>query len=206
MMECREVKKRLADLLAGTPGGEGVGAVEQHLAQCPDCRAELAALRAGEQALAQSVGLLAPTGRYLTRRRLRRLRAAARPSGDRPKILTLQRLVGSAAAAATLVSCIFIYQRLTPAPVIQDARGVQFGAQYESRPGPVMIGLVSAPRAPRVDLVQVVSGYMGYGGPVGTTLSETSSRRSDVMFANSPGMRVPVSNRLYDAEEGAYWW
>ena len=112
-MECQDARDRFVDLLAGELSADDVQAVEEHLAACADCRAQMATLRAGAQALTLSVGLLAPAGRHLTKQRLRRLRTALHPQSDRSRILALQRVVASAAAAAIIVSAIFIYQDLS---------------------------------------------------------------------------------------------
>lgn len=211
-MECRDARDRFVDLLAGGLSEDDLQAVDEHLAACAECRAEIETLRAGEQALAPSVGLLAPAGRHLTKQRLRRLRTALHPHSDRSKILALQRVVASAAAAAILVSAIFIYQGVSAHLKRDDAapadpgRPVAVGpgaARGERDPGPVMVGLASAPQ---VERLQMVSGYVGQEAPRSGARSEAGPQRADLVFAGSPGVRVPVSNRLYDAEEGAFWW
>jgi len=102
-MNCRRAAKLLSPFIDHELAAERRAALESHLAQCPACRARLAALRAGDQLLGQAQ---APAGApwtaadILARRAARpwpsgpwrALAALLRPLAPRPKTAILDEL------------------------------------------------------------------------------------------------------------------
>lgn len=61
MSGCEDIRARFPDLLGGAAPSEEGGAVEEHLARCPDCSRELRALEAAWRTLPPGLELRAPT-------------------------------------------------------------------------------------------------------------------------------------------------
>jgi len=202
-MDCVRLRDTLVDLLGEQESTAFPEAVREHLESCAACRAQLDALRRAEAALRGSVAELAPADGYLTPARLQRLRRGIAAS-RRPKVITLRRVAGLAAAAAIVLSLGFLYLYAYRPPDDQQPgsrqRFVQVpgGGRAEGTPT-VLVGLRSSAPEQRPSLVTShaygLRGEMPGGG-----------REGELLRANSRGVRVPVHNVLYDPEEVANWW
>ena len=202
-MKCHNVRESLLDLLEGTIGPEQQLSIDGHVARCEACRAELRMVKRGREALVASLEELVPPGKYLTQQRLDRLLGAFGERTRRSRIVTLRRLVAAAAAAAILVSCLFIYQsvRFSLAGKEQPRVAERPAAATAPSGWASMVALTSSPdeRHPKI-----VFRYMKAGGGSGAPAAFV--RPADMMRATSPGVRVPAQNALYDYEEAGYWW
>jgi len=205
-MKCEELNARLLDYLEGELPAQDRAAAQDHLAECPACRAELDRLRAGADALRAAADELAPRQPYLTPERLQRL-MAAREEQRRPiRLITLRRLVAAAAAAAIIAAAPFLiddYRRLTsPAeetPTLAQAPspGMALAAAELRRPTILaamshdapMSMLRSVPPGPEMPAALAALGQQGRWA-----------------VADTPGLRVPVENVLYDPDESSHWW
>jgi anti-sigma factor RsiW len=207
-MDCEAVKSQLVDVLEESAPSKELVALEEHLASCQSCRAELLMLRQGREVLVACLDKLAPAEERLTEERLQGLLRIAESMRERPRIITLRHFVGAAAAAAILVSAYFLYQDIrAPANSGQPsvASQPQAGFAFPSRPGTVRVVLTRGPGATNPDVV------MGY---VMTAAERREPMPAEVfpfdyigvVRSSSPGVHVPVQHALYDAEEAGYWW
>ncbi len=157
-MECEEFGRALVDLLDQTAPAQQRTRLEEHMARCSRCRADLELLSRGHDALEASLDCLAPSRQYLSRQRLGRLLEALEARSRRPRIITLQRFIGAAAAAVILVSCFFIYQDVR-SMLGKEAQGrVAPGDLARSVPGApvaVRVMVTSPPHDRRLDVVLV---------------------------------------------------
>ncbi len=197
-MNCEELHPRLLDFVDGDMPPQQKAAVRDHLAECPACRAEVDQLRAGHRAVRAAVGQLAPRQRYLTAERLEMLTAARRRHRRPVRLMTFRRLVAAAAVAAIVATAPFLvgdFRRiLAPpeqAPQVQAAQATMpqwqgraiLAAAGRETPMSVMRSLPVAAEAPYVPAPQV-----------------------SLATSDTPGLRVPVENVLYDPEESSHWW
>ncbi len=207
-MECDAARERLVDLLDEKGDPELRRVLEEHVAGCPTCRAELQLLKQAQAALLGSVEELAPARTYLSPARLRRLhRALAIRSYPFPSFRVL---VASASIAAILVAGFFIYQSaaalLKPSVPPRQGSPPLFGqAGSETGFQPVHIGLASSPQQ---DGLHIVVGYaQPVDGPRGAwSQRQDATQQGRLLLTSSPGVDVPVENVLYDSEQAGYWW
>jgi len=207
-MNCHEARARLLDYLDGELPPQERGAVQAHLNRCAACRTELGQVSAGADALRATVERLAPRRRYLSPARRGAL-MAARQERRRPiKLITMRRLVAAAAAAAIIAAAPFIisdYGRLV------KPRGEALPTMAQA-PAPERIRSVPAqPRRP------VILAAMSHDAPMSVLHSvppapepagpaESTDQRVRWAVADTPGLRVPVENVLYDPDESSHWW
>lgn len=209
-MECHAARQRLIDLLEAGADSEEGRALAEHVGNCPRCRAELEALKRGQEALVQSLEELAPARAYLTHARMRRLHKALAERTPSRLIPSLRVLVACASVAAIIVSGVFIYQSaasLLRPPAVPQPRGTPVYAKggVETAFPPVQIGLAASPQQERLHIVQ------GYAQLEDTereawSTPDAATPRAHLVLTSSPGVDVPVENILYDSEQAAYWW
>jgi len=204
-MECEQVAEELIHLADGTAGAALRRALKEHLAQCADCRAELALLRAGHDALRSTAGRLAPEARYLTRSRLKRLHRAlaAQQEGYRRRVL--RPLLACASIAAIVVSAFFLYHDMV---AFRDRRQQEPGAGPGRNVTRVRrwraqrVGLASVPQE---QPLRVVVARMSME-PQGVSVAPLPKAPTGLVLTNTPGVRVPVDHVFYDAEQTGFWW
>jgi len=203
-MECKNTKHRLLDLLEATPEASEEQRLKDHVASCPTCRTELDVLSKGHRALLQAADRLAPHRPYLTQQTLSRLLAGVKPERRWPRIITIERVLVAAAAAAILVSAVSIARSLRARGEPAPTRGTdQAAAIYAPGPRPVQIALKLPPDQQRFDVVmrrvaaESPPAGMGWGA---------ETWQAGVIRTSSPGVCVPVRNAFYDFEEAGYWW
>lgn len=202
-MECREVSESLLALVEGTIGSEQQALVEQHVAACPGCRAELAMLRRGHRGLLTSLEELAPSDRHLTAERLGRLLGAYAERAGRTRIITLRRFVVAAAAAAILVSGFFIYHDVRSIAAARNRMPVaDESTAVPARPN--WAGIVALTSPPEDRYPNVVFGYMKASAV--DAVPALPSYPANLVRASSSHVRVPARNAFYDGEEAASWW
>jgi len=203
-MNCNEARNRLLEVADGLLPEAVRPSVEEHMAGCAACRAELEELRRASGALRQAACELAPQGAYLTPERLGRLMAAHEQlaAAQEPrifKLLTYRRFVAAAAAAAIIVS------------VGAIAVNLLLMRQPAEKEGPVADSL------PAPSYVPVVWAATGQGEPVSVIRSipvsaetwsswEEPARGPHLLRTDSPGIRIPVDHAFYDPEESSRWW
>ncbi len=189
---------RLLDFVDGEMSPQDKAAVRAHLADCPTCRAEVDELRAGARAVRSAVEQLAPGQRYLTAERLERLTAAHRRPRRPVRLLTLHRLVAAAAVAVIVACAPFLvgdFQRILSPPEQQPE------GRMAQPPLPEWHGraiLASAGREAPMSVMQSL--------PVAAEASYVPDPRAGLATSDTPGVRVPVENALYDPEESSHWW
>lgn len=205
-MQCTEARKNLLELLDEKLDAELRAAVEDHLAACPECAAEFRSLQEGHNALCEVIPRMAPPKRHLTRERLQILERNIQQ--DR-KILTIRRFVGAAAAAAILVAVLFLYQdvrRWLKTPQPSPSRGQNMAAEGARRPPgsvPVRMQIGSSGGGQKRNIVRVMAPAEENLRAAGSPNTRSQTR---ILRTNSPGVRVPVQNTLYDPEQDGYWW
>jgi predicted anti-sigma-YlaC factor YlaD len=202
-MQCTQARKKLLELLDEKLDAEMRAAVEEHLGACPKCAEEYQSLQEGHNALCEVIPFLAPPECYLTSERLQTLE---RNIQRNRKILTLPRFVGAAAAAAILVAVLFLYQdvlRWMESPKPSPSRGQNLAVDSGRRPGsvPVRMQIGSSGQKPNVVRVMIPPEK-----ELRATGSPSTRSRTRILRTNSPGVRVPVENTLYDPEQDGYWW
>jgi anti-sigma factor RsiW len=177
---------------------EELHALEEHLGRCEACRAEFEELRTASCALRDAVGKLAPPVSYLTPDRRRRLMAAYAEGPKLFRLVTYQRFVAVAAAAAIVISAGFI--------------SLNLGRMWRHRQieSPVAVPSLVSPYVP------VMLTAAGQGEPVNVVrsipVSTESWRLADepvgarVVRTDSAGVRIPVDHAFYDPEESSRWW
>jgi anti-sigma factor RsiW len=197
-MNCSELHSRLLELAEGDLPLADAAAARAHLDECAACRAEVEELQAGAQALRAAVDVLAPRRRYLTAERLQRLTAAHATHHKPFKIITLHRLVAAAAVAAIIGAAPLLigdFRQFLKPP--QEAPAVAEAPVIEWR-GPVI--LAASGRENPMSL-------MRSGTPASASLAAPSpNQRVGLAVSDTPGLRVPVENVLYDPDESSHWW
>lgn len=106
MLSCEEALEQMSQALDGPLTGEEQGELEAHLASCPACRADWAALRELHQAMGELGETPAPEG--FADRVMERIREEARPA----KVVPLWRRPqwkAAAGLAACAVLCVGLY-------------------------------------------------------------------------------------------------
>ena len=203
-MNCEELHSRLldiadGDIAAGDVPPADAAAVRAHLDQCPACQAEVDQLRAGAQTLRAAAGVLAPGRRYLTPERLQRLMAAREAHRKPFKIITLHRLVAAAAVAAIVAAAPFLvgdFKQILNPPEQQPSALAQ--APIPEWRGPVI--LAATGRADPMSIMRSASA-------ASTSIAASSPpERVGLAVSDTPGLRVPVENVLYDPDESSHWW
>jgi len=197
-MNCEELHPRLLDFVDGDMPPQQKADVRAHLAECPACRAEVDQLRAGARAVRAAVEQLAPRQRYLTAERLERLMAARRRHRRPVRLLTFQRLVAAAAIAAIVATAPFLvrdFQRYLNPPEQQPVE------QIAQPPLPEWHGRAILAAAGRENPTSVMRSL-----PVAAEAPYVPDPRVSLATSDSPGLRVPVENVLYDPEESSHWW
>jgi len=198
-MDCMEARELLVDAAEDALPRPQREALDSHLGACAACRTQYELLSAGAASLRAALSELAPAEVYLTARRRKRLLEAAQA----PKLfrlLTYRQFVGAAAAAAILVSAVFIgldVARMRSEPAV-------------TRPAQPPVAQALAPYVP------VVLAAAGQGGPI---LVRNVSMEAEAplvweetgpgllrVTADSPGLRVPVHHAFYDPDEASRWW
>jgi len=197
-VNCTEARDRLLDAAEGCLAGQELHSLEEHLGGCGQCRAEYEELRTASCALRDVVGDLAPAGSYLTPGRRRRLMAAYAEGPRLFRLVTYQRFVAAAAAAAIVISAGYI---------VLNLRQMWRHRQSES---PVAV----QPRVP--SYLPVMLTTAGQGEPVNVVRSipvgaeswllPDESAGARVVRTDSVGVRIPVDHAFYDPEESSHWW
>ena len=202
-MKCGDVRGSLLDLSEGTINPEQRAAVQQHLGQCDECRAELAMLQRGRDGLEASLEQVAPVGRYLTEGRMGRLLGAFEVRAQQPRIITLRRFIAAAAAAAILVSFRFIYADVRSMLTPKQQPGETYPTALRVSPlGPA--GIVALTPTPEDHGLNVVFEYLKASPAGGATAAPVPP--ADLVRTISPGIDVPVQNAFYDCQEAGCWW
>lgn len=202
-MKCGYVRGNLLALLEGDIGPEERAAVQDHLERCDECRNELRMLQRGRDALVASLQQVAPSGRYLTQGRLDRLLGASEAPAETPRIITLRRFIAAAAAAAILVSSLFIYGDVRS--ILDRRRQPEMAYPSVARvPGSGLASMVALSPTPHDYRLDIVLGYTGGGSAWGTPAAQV--RPANLIRTTSPGIDVPVRNAFYDSEEAGFWW
>jgi len=192
-MRCTEAREKLVEAVEGALPPDEQALLRQHLEGCARCRAEFEALAHASQCLRDALADLVPEETYLTAARRERL-LAARARGRKPiRLITWRRFVVAAAAAAIIVSVSFLV-----GDVLWLLRG---GAGADGGVGERIVVIVAAAPGEAGRAARFV--------PVRATVAMPAGRPGAVprvVRTDSPGLRVPVSNGLYDAEESSFWW
>lgn len=196
-MNCREAREMLLEAAEGELPWDHEARLREHLDACEACRRRYGCLRAASAALRDAVPELAPARRYGTPERIEALMARWAAGRKTIRLLTWQRLVACAAAAAILASLPFI---------VQDVRSIM---RSDEPPA----GAVAA-RPTFIPVVLVVTGQdeplrevrplpvRTAGGPGEVVAGE----RTRLAGFDSPGLRVPVEHAFYDPDESSRWW
>lgn len=138
-MKCFRIKKKLSAYLDGEMPEQERITISEHLKQCEECRAELAALSAVADALNTIEGMEVPP--YFMTRLRQNVREQAKPV---PFLLRIKSLAVTAATAFALVASLFIgnqagktlYQSIaqTPEPVMVETDDVFGLGAFEEFP------------------------------------------------------------------------
>jgi anti-sigma factor RsiW len=199
MMNCDEFHGRFLEIVDGQVPSQDTAAVRAHLDRCPACRAEVDQLCAGARALHSAVDLLAPRQRYLTPARLERLMAARQSSRKPFRIITLHRLVAAAAIAAIVASAPFLvgdFRRLLNPP---EPPPMVASIPVPAWRGPVILAATGRenPMSVRRSLSPAADASL---------VASSSDQGPGLAVFDTPGVRVPVENVLYDPDESSHWW
>ncbi|MFW6189066.1 MAG: anti-sigma factor family protein [Planctomycetota bacterium] len=196
-MDCTEIRNRMPEAAEGELPPGVMRQVERHLDECPDCRGQYQQVCRATDALRGSLTRLAPRERYLTTARRERL-MRAREGRDGGKIITLKRMVAAAAAAAIIAALPFVWSdisRLLDQPQPQVARQV-------SQSGYVPVVLA----APGHDEPLRMIPRLSAAGEGDARSERRSTDRGELLPSDTPKLRAPVQNALYDPEESSHWW
>jgi len=138
-MKCSRIKKKLSAYLDGEMPEHEKNIISEHLRQCKDCRAELAALSAVRDVLKSIEGMEVPP--YFIARLRQHIKAQAKPL---PFLQRIKSLAVTAATAFALVASLFIgnqagktlYQSIaqTPEPVTAETSNVFGLSAFEEFP------------------------------------------------------------------------
>lgn len=197
-MNCEELHPRLLDFVDGDMSPQEKSAVRTHLADCPACRAEVEQLRAGARAVRSAVEELAPRQRHLTPARLEKLMTAHRQQRRPIRLITLHRLVAAAAAAVILAAAPFlvrdVQQILNPRPETPDSQLAE--APVPQWHAPAILAATGREHQPSVMRSL----------PVAAQAPSVPGPSVSLVASDTPGVRVPVQNVLYDPDESSHWW
>jgi len=203
-MDCEEVRERLLDVLENAATPQEREAVQAHLAECEACRTELARLKRGMAGLTTYLSESGVKHPHETSDQVRRMLAAIEEGSRKASAVTWRRFVASAAAAAILVSCYFIYHDLRLLDKIRrsgESPVAVTPVELERYAPGMQVALTSSAGDRRQSVVQ---GYVRVGEIGGT--AAPAPPRGDLILTSSPGVYVPVNNVFYDSEEADYWW
>lgn len=199
-MNCEETQSRLVEAVEGELGGQLEARLKQHLDACDGCRTEFEQLRRGAGVLRDVLPMLAPRQTYLSRARIERLMDAHRRRRTKVFRLIPRALVGVAAAAAIVISAVFIRAQLLglPGPASQPPALAQVPAM---RPGPPVVLAAAGQDEPggmmrRIPVIE----------DAWTASQEPPPADLRPVQIDSPGAVVPVHHAFYDPEESIRWW
>ena len=210
-MNCEELHPRLLEIADGDVPSADAEAVRAHLDQCAACRAQVEELRAGAQALRGAVDVLAPRAHYLTAERLEKLTAAHKTQRRSFKIITLHRLAAAAAVAVIVASAPFLigdFRHILKPPAENAPMVAEAPAPVAAAPapvadwhGPVILAATGHSDSDPMNLMRSMRSVMP---PSSATVPP--GQRVGLAVSDTPGVRVPVENVLYDPEESSHWW
>ncbi len=196
-MNCAENLELLLEAAEGEIPEAERAVLDDHLADCPQCRYELEQLRRTAGSLREAVKTIAhPPTNYLTPRRRARLLKAYRRKRGPVHLLTFRRVVAAAAVAVIIACTPFILGDLQtllapepqPSPVARTTPTVDYavltttGAEGPVRPVRLL--------APRVELAE----------------PDRPTGRGELVRTSGDGLTVPTQHALYDPEESSRWW